>query len=187
MFDNAWAQRTAQAHARRQELAREAAQNDRQIAGLLDRIVEATNTSVIRAYETRIAELEQRKLIVAEAIDNMGKPARPFEELFELAMEFLRNPCKLWDSGQLTLKRTVLRLAFAERVAYCRKSGLRTPKTALPFKLLDGVSCGNLEMARPAGLEPATPCLEGRCSIRLSYGRLHPQALSWGKVLKLSP
>lgn len=27
-------------------------------------------------------------------------------------------------------------------------------------------------MARPAGLEPATPSLEGTCSIRLSYGRL---------------
>ena len=25
-------------------------------------------------------------------------------------------------------------------------------------------------VATPAGLEPATPCLEGRCSIRLSYG-----------------
>ena len=25
-------------------------------------------------------------------------------------------------------------------------------------------------MATPAGLEPATPCLEGRCSIQLSYG-----------------
>ena len=24
-------------------------------------------------------------------------------------------------------------------------------------------------MATPAGLEPATPCLEGRCSIQLSY------------------
>ena len=29
-----------------------------------------------------------------------------------------------------------------------------------------------LVMARPAGLEPATLGLEGRCSIRLSYGRI---------------
>ena len=27
-------------------------------------------------------------------------------------------------------------------------------------------------LARPAGLEPAAPGLEGRCSIRLSYGRV---------------
>ncbi|CAA9890902.1 conserved hypothetical protein [Candidatus Methylobacter favarea] len=33
-------------------------------------------------------------------------------------------------------------------------------------------SMGYLEMARLAGLEPATPGLEGRCSIRLSYKRL---------------
>ena len=33
-------------------------------------------------------------------------------------------------------------------------------------------NCATLVMARPAGLEPATLGLEGRCSIRLSYGRL---------------
>lgn len=27
------------------------------------------------------------------------------------------------------------------------------------------------ELVRPAGLEPATPSLEGSCSIHLSYGR----------------
>jgi hypothetical protein len=30
---------------------------------------------------------------------------------------------------------------------------------------------GRFAAARPAGLEPATACLEGRCSIQLSYGR----------------
>ena len=28
------------------------------------------------------------------------------------------------------------------------------------------------DMARPGGLEPPTPGLEGRCSIRLSYERI---------------
>jgi hypothetical protein len=28
------------------------------------------------------------------------------------------------------------------------------------------------EVARPEGLEPTTSCLEGRCSIQLSYGRI---------------
>ena len=43
----------------------------------------------------------------------------------------------------------------------------RQPKTnAIP------TTCATLVMARPAGLEPATLGLEGRCSIRLSYGRI---------------
>lgn len=29
-----------------------------------------------------------------------------------------------------------------------------------------------LELVRPAGLEPATLGLEGRCSIQMSYGRI---------------
>jgi hypothetical protein len=45
-----------------------------------------------------------------------------------------------------------------------------TPPTSAenPWTLLDPEKS---KMARPLGLEPRTLCLEGRCSIQLSYGR----------------
>ena len=50
-------------------------------------------------------------------------------------------------------KRTVLKLAFADNLAYDRNEGFRTPKTALPFKALGGFWGGKSEMARLARFE----------------------------------
>ena len=51
----------------------------------------------------------------------------------------------------------MLKLVFLERLPYDRKSGFRTAETTLPFKALEYISGGESKMARPAGLEPATP------------------------------
>ena len=43
-------------------------------------------------------------------------------------------------------------------------------------------SASNTHLARPAGLEPATTGLEGRCSSQLSYGRkMHARPMGNGR------
>ena len=155
MFKNVWDQRAEQAQAGLVSLKREVKQIEKQIDSLLDRIVDTTIPSVAAAYEKRLARLEQDKLVAQEKLGKTAQPSHSFEQLFELACAFLANPWKLWESGQLTLQRTVLKLTFVERISYCRKTGLRTPKTTLPFKVLEGFTSRNSEMAETKGFEPS--------------------------------
>ena len=135
-------------------LKRDVSKIEKQIDGLLDRIVDASMPSVVSAYEKRLARLEQDKLVAQEKLGKTEQPSHSFDHLFELSCAFLANPWKLWESGQLTLRRTVLKLAFVERISYCRKTGLRTPKTTLPFKVLEGFTGHKCEMAEAQGFEP---------------------------------
>ena len=154
MFKNAWDQRMAQAQAGVTSLKRDVARIEKQIDGLLDRIVEASLPSIVAAYETRLAKLETEKLVAEEKLTKGVQPKHSYDELFELATTFLASPWKLWNSGHLTLRRTVLKLAFTNRITYHRKTGLRTPQTTLPFKVLEGLSGQKCLMAEEVGFEP---------------------------------
>ncbi len=129
---------------------------EQEINQLLVRIVDVSSPRVIQAYETRIDELEKKKLILQEKAEKTDKPRYSFDELFELSMNFLSNPHKMWCSGKFNLQRIVLKLAFSEPLVYCRETGYRTPKTALPFKALVGVSGGENKMVPPHRLELRT-------------------------------
>ena len=157
MFEDIWNYRLEFQQSRQKSLERELGQIDNKITKLLDRIVEANASSVISAYEQRIAGLEQEKIVMQEKLLSSGKPRYTFEEMFEHALVFLSNPWKLWDSDKLELKRAVLKLAFADRLAYCRNQGFRTPDLALPFKALNDFSTGKIKMASPRGFEPLLP------------------------------
>lgn len=156
MFKDAWSQRAAQIKEAASTLKRQSADTERQIASLLDKLVDASSPRVIKAYEERIEKLEHEKLAIAEKLENLGKPQRPFSELFEPAWAFLSNPYKYWEKGDITMRRMALRLAFEERIAYCREKGVRTAKTALPFKALEAISSGGKDLVEPRGVEPLT-------------------------------
>ncbi|MEO0487383.1 MAG: hypothetical protein AAF092_15865 [Pseudomonadota bacterium] len=78
-FKDAWANRTEQARHASQSAKTAVKTLDKQINGLLDRIIDATQPSVITAYEKRIAKLEEDNLTLEE---QAAKPA-PSHTAFE--------------------------------------------------------------------------------------------------------
>jgi site-specific DNA recombinase len=163
MFRQAWDMRSAQAQEASASIKAQLSAAEKQVESLLVRIIDAESTTVIRAYEGKIAEIEMNKLKLRDQMIHRSQPKGKFDDVLELSLQFLANPWKLWESGHITLRRTVLRLAFTERLQYHRKTGARTPKTALVFKALGGqlsseIESGAAEKTRTStGVTPQRP------------------------------
>jgi len=138
MFKKLWDHCLASGETQARTLKGELQKNEKLIDQLLTRIVETDVPSVIKVYEERIRKLEGEKALLAEKGANVGRPLRSFDETLRTALDFLSSPWNLWASPRFEDKRTVLKLAFSDRLAYVRNEGFRTPNLALPFKALAG-------------------------------------------------
>ena len=113
---------------------------NRRLENMLDRIVEANNASVVSAYESRIEKLEREKLVLQERIGKSVPPKGRLEDCIELSLSFLSSPWNIWKNGDLAMRHTVLRLAFAEPLRYSQNGVYETPKFSFPFKYLGKIS-----------------------------------------------
>jgi len=146
MFRKLWEERgeisLEQAKAYRLELGK----IDKKVEQFLERIIDADNHTVIKAYENQVRKLEEEKISISESIAQCGRPLPDFDKTFRTAFEFLGNPYKLWSSDNVEDKRIVLKLAFDNRLAYVRNEGFRTAETSQPFSLLEELKDGNYEL-----------------------------------------
>ena len=164
MFRDIWNHRLASVETRNKTLKGELAKVEKQMEQFLDRIADTNIPSVITAYENRIRKLEEQKIVLTEKLASDSRPLKSFDESLRTALAFLANPWKLWESERLEHKRTMLKLAFSERLAYVRNEGFRTVNLALPFKALAGFAGDESKMVGRVGLEPTTKRLRVSCS-----------------------
>lgn len=133
MLKDLWDGRLESEQARAKEAQARLRELDKQIDALLNRIVDATSPRVIAAYEARIEGLEKDKLVLKEQTARASATPHTFEEMFELACQFLSNPYEIWRNGTLTLRKMVLKMVFPAGLTYHRENGLRTPELSLPL------------------------------------------------------
>jgi len=99
--------------------------------------MESSNIAVIETYESKIGELNKQKALLLDTLKNQSEPKGSMAEKLEPALTFLSSPWKIWESGSVAARRLVLKLAFTDRIRYCRNEGARTAKLAFPFKALE--------------------------------------------------
>lgn len=161
IFKDLWVQKQKSRNLSKKSLEEEIEKSTKQIAQLVDRIIDSDSLTLVSAYEKRIKELEIYRAETEEKVANCGRPLSGFDSTYRTAMEFLENPYKLWENNNLAAKRAVIKLTFASDIVYSRNGGYQTKNTAIPFKFfndLEGNEGGpsmKTKMVRIAGIEPA--------------------------------
>ena len=135
------------------------AELERDSEAMLDRIISASDTRVIEAYEKRLAKHTMKQEDLKRKLEEFEVPQRNFEEMFEPAVEILSRPWKVWENRDYRGKRTLLRMLFVQKGSYSFNSGLRAGELSFPFKVLSDVNCMNEVLVEPRGVEPLTSCM----------------------------
>ncbi len=155
MFRELWDDRSRKRADEKLTLEQQIEKINQKVSQILDRLIDADSQTLITAYEKRINDLEDQRLVLHEKIIKCGTALPDFDKTYRTAINFLANPHGLWVSDRLEDKRTAIKLVFTEKLPYDKKEGYRTAPIALPFKVLGAIKGGEKKMVPMAGLEPA--------------------------------
>ena len=180
MCRDCWEQQAAMASVANEAEARKL---QTKIDQVLERIVEASSPSVIRAFEEKVERLENEHLVLIERSQSGQRSGYTFDELFEHSLDFLASPWNIWQSGRFDLQRLVLRLAFCDHLTCCRETGRLNTRKSLFFKALEQICSGKKEMVLPVRIELTASPLPRECSTT----ELRQPIARWRQIRRLEP
>ena len=137
---------------------------DVQIASFMGRLLETKSREMITHYESHVMSLKRQREILAARAREMSEVDTSLEGSVETVFDFIKKPLSLWENGDLYDKRLVLKLAFAQKIAFRRDYGFETAELSLPFKVMRDFLSQKEKMVEATGIEPATFCLQSRRS-----------------------
>jgi hypothetical protein len=90
-----------------------------------------------------------------EKLKNLGVSAESFGTALEVVLSYLKNPIAIWENGELQTKKLILRLVFAEKLAFHHKDGFGTAQMPLIIGQFEQISVKDSQGVEMAGVEPA--------------------------------
>ncbi len=95
MFKDAWGQRLAQRKHITEQMQQDILTIDKQISGVVKRLIATQNDTVAAACENEVSKLEMQKRIVVEKLENQENFEDTFQTKFQNAFTFLKSSWKL--------------------------------------------------------------------------------------------
>ena len=95
MFRDLWDNVALTNKERANRLKSDLARLERNMERMVDKMIDTDNALISDQLEKRMAKLDSEKLLIAEKIKKLSKPARGFDEMFEHALLFLANPHRI--------------------------------------------------------------------------------------------
>jgi DNA invertase Pin-like site-specific DNA recombinase len=141
-FLEEWDRQKLDVEAVRKERQRKLDEIQGQINGYLEAVGRCTSPIMLKKIEEGIEALDAKRLRLGGSLGRSKEREYDFEHALAQVLDFLKEPALMWRTGDLEIRRVVLRLVFSEPLVYDRESGFGTPTFSLPIN----VSCAlNLE------------------------------------------
>jgi site-specific DNA recombinase len=154
ILSDVWTKKEAELAEKRKVINSELIKIESERVRFLQLIPRATSETVVVAYENQIDELLKKELVLKGSLMSFDKHKPNIETALDILFDFLKNPLKQWQNGNIYTKKLVLSLVFEQNLAYNRKSGFETAFLSLPlrvFTLPEGQKSSLVEMP---GIEP---------------------------------